>query len=499
MAENDVELIQQVLQGNPDAFGPLVRKYQKGVHALVWRKIGDFHIAQEITQDAFLKAYQKLGTLKNHKQFSGWLYVIATNLSRDWLRKRALPEQPLEETDTNEVDRVSYSRYIAKKQETEAEETRREIVKKLLQKLPESERTVMTLHYLGEMTIKSISEFLGVSPNTVKSRLSRARNRLRKEEDLIRQHLGSFQLPAQLAENIMREVSRMPPVSTAVSKPVAPLAFSAVSAVFIFLMIGVGTQYLSRFQIPYSLNATSEPRVEIIDALFVLDSPAKPAIRHQPGSSSLPGKGIGTGQNPDKSLFTAVPVDRTESSTPKPQWVQTQGPAGGAVQNLFISANGELYAGAGTGLYRSTGDGNAWSRISSSIPVQGSWQMTELADSLYVVSETEVLTSADRGETWEVLGTRPAGQLIDIVITNGDAGAEADMTMNLGLVNGVFRSLDGGKSWDSLNDGTLTDKKIQAITAIADTVFVGTDAGLYRYSRGNWKQLPVGRDKSRQA
>ena len=58
----------------------------------------------------------------------------------------------------------------------------------------------MTLHYLGEMTIKTISEFLGVSPNTVKSRLNRARNRLKKEEDMIRQNLGSFQLPSQLAE-----------------------------------------------------------------------------------------------------------------------------------------------------------------------------------------------------------------------------------------------------------------------------------------------------------
>ena len=87
----------------------------------------------------------------------------------------------------------------------------------------------MTLHYLGEMTIKAISEFLGVSQNTVKSRLSRAHaNRLRKEEDVvIQQNLGSFQLPDNLAENIMQEVSRIAPVPPAVSKPVAPLAISA--------------------------------------------------------------------------------------------------------------------------------------------------------------------------------------------------------------------------------------------------------------------------------
>ena len=69
MEQNDAQLIQRILQGDQEAFTPLVKKYQKGVHALVWRKIGDFHIAQEITQDAFLKAYQKLGTLKNPNQF----------------------------------------------------------------------------------------------------------------------------------------------------------------------------------------------------------------------------------------------------------------------------------------------------------------------------------------------------------------------------------------------------------------------------------------------
>ena len=60
MQHSDAQLIQQVLRGDQEAYNPLVRKYQKGVHALAWRKIGDFHIAQEITQDAFLKAYEEL-------------------------------------------------------------------------------------------------------------------------------------------------------------------------------------------------------------------------------------------------------------------------------------------------------------------------------------------------------------------------------------------------------------------------------------------------------
>ena len=482
MRKNDAELIQQVLHGSQDAFAALVKKYQKGVHALVWRKIGDFHVAQEITQDTFLKAYQKLKTLKNHSQFPGWLYVIASNLCNDCLRKKPLPEQSMEFTDPSEVAEVSYSRYIAEKQATDADETRREVVKKLLQKLPESERTVMTLHYLGEMTIKSISEFLGVSPNTVKSRLSRARNRLKKEEHMIRQNLASFQLPTQLTDNIMREVGRITPATPAGNKPMVPWALSAASAILIFLLMGVGTQYLVRFQKPYNLNATSESTVEIIEAAFILNSPAKPAVRNQTGNSIVPGQSRGTGQKPDDLLFAALPVDEEEVSTPEPQWVQTQGPEGGHVNTLFVTSNGEVYAGTGADIYRRGDDGSIWNLINSSEAFEGSWQMAEGNSTLYVVSETEVHTSVDRGETWNLLGARPEGHLIGIVIT--------DEALYVGLVGGVFRSMDAGKSWTSLNAG-LADRKIRAFAAVGNTLFVGTDSGLYRLDSDSWRQLPV--------
>ena len=60
MKHNDVELVHNILAGDENAFVDLVEKYQKQVHALAWRKIGDFHIAEEITQDTFLKVYQNL-------------------------------------------------------------------------------------------------------------------------------------------------------------------------------------------------------------------------------------------------------------------------------------------------------------------------------------------------------------------------------------------------------------------------------------------------------
>ena len=500
MEHNDAELIRRVLQGDQDAFSPLVTKYQKRVHALVWRKIGDFHIAQEVTQDAFLRAYQKLGTLKNHTQFPGWLYVIAANLCSDWFRKNPPPEQSLEVTDMSEVNEVSYSRYVAEKQAAEADETRREVVKKLLQKLPESERTVMTLYYLGEMTIKAISEFLGVSPNTIKSRLSRARDRLKKEENMIQQNLGSFQLPTDLTQHIMQEISRITPTTPAANKPVVPWVLSAASAVLIFLLMGAGTQYLSRFQKPYDLNATSERTVELIEAVLVLDSPAKPAVRNQIGTSAVPGKNPGAGQQPEARLFAAALVDDPEVSTPKSQWIQTKGPAGGLVNTLFTTTRGDIFAGTSTNLYKVSDDGHSWKLVIAGDPTSlslkdwmmgGTQQMVERDDTLYVATNGEVLTSTDDGETWTSLGAHPKGQPIGIVITDGLPGAEAELTMNLALVEGVFRSIDAGTSWIPLNDENLAGRKIRAIAAVENLLFAGTDNGLYRLHVDTWEKLSI--------
>ena len=491
MTQNDAELIQRSLQGDQDAFAALVNKYQKPVHALAWRKIGDFHIAQEITQDTFLKAYQNLGDLKSYHSFAGWLYVIAARLCYDWRQKNAMPMESMDNIDASEVDHVSYSRYISEKQAAEADETRREVVKKLLQKLPESERTVITLFYLGEMTINAISEFLGVSPNTIKSRLSRARNRLKKEEDMIRQNLGSFQLPVTLTENIMAEVSRIVPAAPAASKPVLPWALSAASAVLIFLLMGVGTQYLSRFQKPYNLDATSEPTVEMIEALFVYDSPAKPAVRNQVGSSATPGRNPGAGQQPNARFFAAAAADETEVTTPQLQWTQTKGPEGGFVNNFFTTNSGDIYAGTSTALYKLGDDGRTWHRVNarsvSSQTLQdwleNSAQMAAHGNRLYLATDTEVLASEDNGETWHTLGAHPKGISRGFAVT--------DSGFYLALTDSVYYSKDGKPSWVALKDG-MAAEKIRALVAVENTVFAGTNSGLYRFNAERWELLPVG-------
>ena len=178
----------------------------------------------------------------------------------------------------------------------------REVVKRLLQKLPESERTVVMLHYLGDMTCEDISKFLGVSPNTVKSRLHRARKRLKQEEQMVREVLGHFQFPTRLTENILQAIAHIKPTVPVGSKPWMPWAIAASTTFFVILLMGSGAQHLARLQQPYNLDATSEMTVELVDAPAVLDSRRKPSMRNQFGNSDAPGKNDGNAALGQKNI-----------------------------------------------------------------------------------------------------------------------------------------------------------------------------------------------------
>ena len=494
MAIDNVELIHRILSGDDDAFSVLVKKYQRRVHALIWRKVGDFHIAEEITQDAFLQVYKKLSTLKNPKLFDGWLYVIANRLCLNWIQrnKPAIHQQSIEATPLEEIEKSSYADYESEHREAEATEHHREIVKNLLETLPESERTVMTLHYLGEMTCKAIGEFLGVSANTVKSRLQRARNRLKEQENMIRETLGSVELPATFTDSILRQVADIKPIAPTSSKPVMPWAVSAATAILIFLIMGVGSQYLARFQKPYSLNAQSETTVEIIDAPIILNTQAKRDLRNQAGRFDVTGKTIGAGpQVSEPVLFAAAEVETEEKTATKPQWRQASGPAGVSILGLFASSNGDVYATSPIGLYRLAPDSAAWTLVNATVTNGQLYPMpmAERGDTLYTVSVKALFSSTDRGETWRPLGSRPEGKAEGLIITDEAFYLFTDK-------KGAFRSTDAGKQWTAFNDGFKFDAeasapKITTVTSIGNTVFVLTALELYRLHSDRWEKLPI--------
>ncbi|MYC76574.1 sigma-70 family RNA polymerase sigma factor [Candidatus Poribacteria bacterium] len=496
MLKDDAQLIRSTLLGDDTAFATLVEKYQKGVHALIWRKIGDFHHAEEIAQDTFLQAYKKLGTLKDPNSFAGWLYVIANRLSINWLQ-RSKPKtetQSLEGTSVVEIEESSYTHYMSDQREAEVKEHRSEVVKKLLERLPESERTVVTLHFLGEMTTKEIGKFLGVSVNTIKSRLRRGRERLKAAESLVHEVLGGVQLSPELTERIMRQVAEINPIVPPVGKPTVPWMALGAAAVLVLLMLGVGNQYLARFQRPYSFEARSEPTVEIVEAPIVIDILSKPTLRKQFGRSPAPGKSIGAGtQISEATLRSNAQEDRRKFSTA--QWTQGNSPPGGYVNDIFATSEGSVFAISPTGMYRLASNATAWTRINVSLPMSQSMvPMVEDQGILYVVSADEIFASTDNGQTWNLFCTRPEGNPVGLIVIDEVPahGSHVDVTMYLALEDeGIFRSTDSGKQWTHLNEG-LTGERISAVAAVEKNLFAGTNSGLHRLDSDIWRKLPVG-------
>ncbi len=495
MKNADVELIQRVLDGDDTAFSELVNKYRKSVHALAWRKVQDFHIAEDITQETFLKAYKGIPTLKEPQSFAGWLYVIATNHCNTYLGKKRLPTQSLEDTDNEELEKATYSSYVSAENERVSVETQREVVKKLLAKLQESDRTVITLYYLGGMTYEEISKFLGVSVSAIKNRLYRARQFLKKEEPMIREALENYQITPNLTENIMQEISRLRPTPST-SKPLVPWAVAAASAILIVLMLGIGSQNLVRFQQPYSLDAQAEMTVELVDTPIVLNIDTKPDVRNQLGNTNALGISESEGQKPDEVLLAAAETDEEDKvSVPKQQWIQSEPIKGSAVKNLFSTDAGELYTVLDAHIYKWQDNKTGWQQLSgdirdyhekldetiliTNVPI-AKWDNT-----LYIALSNLFLASKDDGKTWDIVHSWSPDNFgpRNLVLT--------EQAFWVSLNSGVFRSEDKGNTWQEVDvelfRGSIFFKAIQ------NTVFAGSYTGLYRWNTGSWERvkLPV--------
>ena len=495
MKNADVELIQRVLDGDDTAFSELVNKYRKSVHALAWRKVQDFHIAEDITQDTFLKAYQNLTKLKSSQSFSGWLYVIATNHCKTWLSKKRLDTQSLENTDNTELEKATYSSYVSAENERASVDVQREIVKKLLAKLQESDRTVITLYYLGGMTYEEISKFLGVSVSSIKNRLYRARQFLKKEEPMIREALENYQITPNLTENIMQEIARLKPTPSP-SKPLVPWAIAATSAILIVLLLGIGSQQLVRFQNPYSLDAQAEMTVELVDTPIVLKIDTEPDVRNQLGNSNVFGTNENEGQKPNEVLLAAAESeDEDNTSVLKQQWIKSGPVIGSVVENLFATDEGELYTVLDAHIYKWKDDKTGWQQLSGDIRnyherldetiLITDVPIAKLGNTLYIALSNLFLASKDDGKTWEIVHSWSPDNFAprNLVLT--------EQAFWVNLNRGVFRSEDKGKTWQEV-DVELFRGSI-FFEAIQNTIFAGSYTGLYRWNTGSWErvELPV--------
>jgi RNA polymerase sigma factor (sigma-70 family) len=171
----DGRIIQRCLNGEPEAFGLLVDKYKAGIYAFVYAKLRDFHDAQDVTQEVFIKAYRDLRSLRQWESFVFWLYRIASSHCGKWLRARS--RRPDQEFIEDQAPKTLEDRSIDSYRQNQADESLYEA----LYSLPEAYREVLTLYYFAGMNSQDIARALGMSPTAIRKRLSRARAQLREE------------------------------------------------------------------------------------------------------------------------------------------------------------------------------------------------------------------------------------------------------------------------------------------------------------------------------
>jgi RNA polymerase sigma-70 factor (ECF subfamily) len=176
LSGTDGELIQRTRDGDSQAFAELVERYRDAAYGTALHVLADPSAAAEVAQDAFFRAYRCLNQLRDPDRFSGWLYRIAMNLARNRLAHRRRIPTLASLADVPEPANPDRS---APKASEEAEVVG--LIRQLMEELPDEQRLTFTLFYVNGYSHRDLSEMLDVPVGTIKSRLSNARSRLRKE------------------------------------------------------------------------------------------------------------------------------------------------------------------------------------------------------------------------------------------------------------------------------------------------------------------------------
>lgn len=177
------ESILKVKKGDQKAFEPIVSFYQNRIYYHCYRMTGSAEEAEDLAQEAFVRAYVNIRSFDDRRRFSTWLYRIATNLTIDYLRKRK-PDYYLEQPVKGTEHLTLYSQLASEENLPDEEIERLELkeqIKGHILDLSDIYRSVIVLRYIDELSLKEISEVLDIPLGTVKTRLYRGREALRKK------------------------------------------------------------------------------------------------------------------------------------------------------------------------------------------------------------------------------------------------------------------------------------------------------------------------------
>ncbi|HEV8318266.1 MAG TPA: sigma-70 family RNA polymerase sigma factor [Vicinamibacterales bacterium] len=180
MAWSDEELVARSIGGDVDSFNQLILRWERPIYALAYRVIGREEDARDVCQETFLRAFRALPGFKGQAKFSSWLYRIALNLCRDWIRRqrRAPLMQPPEGVEL--VDLVSERGPSESIEELVARQELSAIVEQAMALLSEEQRTAIILKEYHGMTFQEIADLQGCPLSTVKTRLYQGLTVLRR-------------------------------------------------------------------------------------------------------------------------------------------------------------------------------------------------------------------------------------------------------------------------------------------------------------------------------
>ena len=181
MTWTDEELVARSIRGDADSFNELIRRWERPIYALAYRTIGREEDARDVCQETFLRAFRGLPAFRGQAKFSSWLYRIALNLCRDWLRRerRAPVIQLPEHTDLLEL--AAASEPSESIEDLVARQDLARQVESVMAELPEEQRTAIVLKEYHGLTFQEIADLMGCPLSTVKTRMYQGLSVLRRE------------------------------------------------------------------------------------------------------------------------------------------------------------------------------------------------------------------------------------------------------------------------------------------------------------------------------
>ncbi len=184
---SDAELVQRTCAGERTAFDALIERYQRRATSVAYRLLGDLHDALEVCQEAFVRAYRNLNTLKDGRRFRSWLLRIVTNLSLNFRRARAAAgrkisfEDCLADSDFPREELIAAPAYSDEQPEARSVAAElSDMVENAIAELPDQQRTALVLFSIEQMPQKEVASIMGCSVEAVKWHVFQARRKMKE-------------------------------------------------------------------------------------------------------------------------------------------------------------------------------------------------------------------------------------------------------------------------------------------------------------------------------